>query len=177
MTNKKGAEHEKYFEEAALELVGIVVGGQPHWKFIEKQFIEKLKLAHAAGKKEALEATKEMAWKIGKSYADVMISQQELGVVNNDSFQKGFAAGRQSVIDEVVTVLEFYENCKRLMLEVRDLPKGDDLPSLKSQHIQDNGDRARELLAKIKPQGEDMPTASTHTENVSTKDGNSEKCT
>lgn len=50
----KGAEHETDFEEAALELVGIALGGQPHWKFIEKQFIEKLKQAHAAGRHEAI---------------------------------------------------------------------------------------------------------------------------
>jgi hypothetical protein len=46
--------HDEWFEEKALELIGMIVGAQPHWKFIEKSLIEALAEAEAAGRKSAL---------------------------------------------------------------------------------------------------------------------------
>jgi hypothetical protein len=47
--------------------------------------------------------------------------------------------------------LEFYENCTRLMLDVRDLPKDPVLgySIVSSKSIMDNGDVAREALKEV----------------------------
>lgn len=48
--------------------------------------------------------------------------------------------------------LEFYENCSRLMITVRDLPIDPIamIPLVSAQHYMDNGDKAREALGKRK---------------------------
>jgi len=44
--------------------------------------------------------------------------------------------------------LEFYENCNRLMISVRDIPT-EYSPWVDSMDIMDNGDRARSALVRI----------------------------
>ena len=106
-----------------------------------------------------------------KRYKDLLVEQLESCSKENENWQKLYnevndelkewREAARSEADEVNRLqaenkklreaLEFYANCTRLMLDVRDLPKDPVLgySIVSSKSIMDNGDVAREALKKV----------------------------
>jgi hypothetical protein len=67
-------------------------------------------------------------------------------------YTKGYVEELERRLEIAKEALEFYENCTRLMLDVKNLPIDPILgsPFLSSKSVMDNGDTARAALEKIK---------------------------
>lgn len=98
------------------------------------------------------------AWLAGHEAANARIKELELALSGKTfSFPDELIKANERIAElesglaVASKALAFYENVSRLMMDVRDCPKG-----VKSQSIMDNGDRARLALSKLKRGGEQI---------------------